>query len=164
MGSSRDSLLSEYRAYLSTATRRCTHYLQIDYVPLTHAVHRMSGIVAPASPASTALELGYQLQLSGSVALFTCVPLLKIAVEAARAKGIPDDRIFILPMQGDCGNHGFTTVWDLIEEGKKLPDPVPVDWSNGQGERQVAYLCFSSGTSGMPVGFVPFIKQCWSCL
>ncbi|RKK82615.1 hypothetical protein BFJ71_g15203 [Fusarium oxysporum] len=122
----------------------------IDYVPLTHAVHRMSGIVAPASPASTALELGYQLQLSGSVALFTCVPLLKIAVEAARAKGIPDDRIFILPMQGDCGNHGFTTVWDLIEEGKKLPDPVPVDWSNGQGERQVAYLCFSSGTSGMP--------------
>ncbi|KAH8746589.1 hypothetical protein F5883DRAFT_700334 [Diaporthe sp. PMI_573] len=122
----------------------------LDYIPLTHAVHRLSGIVSPANPAASALELEQQLRLAGSVALFTCVPLLQTAIKAAKAKGIPNDRIFILPMHGDDHSHGFITVHELLEEGKTLPEIKPLNWSKGQGERQVAYLCFSSGTSGLP--------------
>ena len=122
---------------------------------MTHAIHRLSGIVAPASPACTVQELALQIQSSGSVAVFTCLPLLKVAVEAAKARAIPSDRIFILPMPGDGSNkHGYTTIEDLIEDGKKLPDIKPLEWSKGQGGRQVAYLCFSSGTSGMPVSII----------
>ncbi|KAH7142096.1 hypothetical protein EDB81DRAFT_797868 [Dactylonectria macrodidyma] len=122
----------------------------IDYVPLTHAIHRLSGIVSPANPAASAFELEQQLRSSGSVALFTCVPLLQTAIKAAKTKGIPMDRIFILPMHGGDQKHGFTTIHDLLEEGKTLPVIKPLKWSKGQSERQVAYLCFSSGTSGFP--------------
>jgi acyl-CoA synthetase (AMP-forming)/AMP-acid ligase II len=40
---------------------------------------------------------------------------------------------------------------DLIAEGKSLPPVAPLNWIKGQGKRQVAYLCYSSGTSGRPV-------------
>ncbi|RTE69225.1 hypothetical protein BHE90_016397 [Fusarium euwallaceae] len=122
----------------------------IDYVPLTHAIHRLSGIVAPANPAASVFELEQQLQSSGSVALFTCVPLLQTAIRAASANGIPNDRIFVLPMQIGEWADGFATIHALLEEGKTLPAIKELKWTKGQGARQVAYLCFSSGTSGLP--------------
>ncbi|KAM5378584.1 hypothetical protein ACJZ2D_004383 [Fusarium nematophilum] len=133
----RSSLQTLYMAHRCLAFA-CAYYLQIDYIPLTHAVHRLSGIVAPANPASTALELGLELRSSGSVALFACVPLLQITLAAAKARGTPNDRIFILPMHSEERDHGLTTIYDLIEEGKKMPDLKPLPWPKGQGERQVA--------------------------
>lgn len=65
--------------------------------------------------------------------------------------GIPEDRVFIVPMAGFEKKAGFKSIDDLVEEGKDLPELPPLNWSKGQGARQVAYLCFSSGTSGLPV-------------
>lgn len=62
-----------------------------------------------------------------------------------------NNRIFVLPMQADAQNTSFTTTDELITEGKMLPELRPAWWSKGQGTRQVAFLCFSSGTSGLPV-------------
>lgn len=45
----------------------------------------------------------------------------------------------------------FKTVGQLIEAGGKLPELEPLKWAKGQGARQTAYLCYSSGTSGLPV-------------
>jgi acyl-CoA synthetase (AMP-forming)/AMP-acid ligase II len=52
-----------------------------------------------------------------------------------------------------CGNSSvpFKTVGQLIDAGKKLPELEPLKWEKGQGARQTAYLCYSSGTSGLPV-------------
>ena len=124
---------------------------QIDYIPFTHAVHRINGIVSPASAAYSAPELEHQLRSSGARALFTCVPLLDTALKAARALSIPDELIFILPMPGAEKKAPFTTVDDLVAEGESLPPVAPLNWIKGQGKRQVAYLCYSSGTSGRPV-------------
>ncbi|KAF6844519.1 4-coumarate-ligase [Colletotrichum musicola] len=122
----------------------------IDYIPLTHAVHRLSGIVTPASAAYSAPELEHQLRSSGAKALFTCIPLLDNALKAAKAVNIPNDRIFLLTIPGVSQKAPFTTVDDLIQEGKSLPELEPLKWVKGQGARQVAYLCYSSGTSGLP--------------
>ncbi|KAH7133756.1 hypothetical protein EDB81DRAFT_805080 [Dactylonectria macrodidyma] len=122
----------------------------IDYVPFTHAIHRLSAIVTPASAAYSAPELEQQLRSSGAKALFTCIPLLDTALAAAKAVGIADENIFILPMPGPTKNVPFKTIDDLVEEGKKLPELAPLKWIEGQGKRQVAYLCYSSGTSGLP--------------
>ncbi|KAH7358503.1 luciferin 4-monooxygenase [Plectosphaerella cucumerina] len=122
----------------------------IDYIPFAHAVHRLAGIVTPASAAYSAQELEHQLRSSGAKALFTCVPLLETAVKAAKAVGIPEDRIFVLPVPGVSKKVPFTTLDDLIAEGAKLPDLEPLKWVKGQAARQVAYLCYSSGTSGLP--------------
>ncbi|KAH7137393.1 hypothetical protein B0J13DRAFT_559593 [Dactylonectria estremocensis] len=122
----------------------------IDYVPFTHAVHRLSAIVTPASAAYSAPELEQQLRSSGAKALFTCIPLLDTALTAAKAVGITDENIFILPMPGSTKKVPFRTIDDLVEEGKNLPELAPSKWVKGQGKRQVAYLCYSSGTSGLP--------------
>jgi acyl-CoA synthetase (AMP-forming)/AMP-acid ligase II len=126
---------------------------QIDYVPFTHAIHRLSGIVTPVSAAYSIQELEHQLSTSGSKALFTCAPLLDNALKAAATVGIPRDRIFILSIPGFDNPAGYVTVDDLITEGKTLPPLTPLHWVKGQGARQTAYLCYSSGTSGMPVSW-----------
>ena len=107
--------------------------------------------MTPASAAYSAPELEHQLRSSGAKALFTCIPLLETSLKATKAVGIPNERVFILPMPGDSTKVPFTTLEELIEEGKNLPELEPLKWSKGQGTRQTAFLCFSSGTSGLPV-------------
>ncbi|RKL38066.1 hypothetical protein BFJ72_g7528 [Fusarium proliferatum] len=122
----------------------------IDYIPVTHAIHRVDGIVTPASSAHSASELEHQLRSSGAKALFTCTPLLSTALKAASAVGIPEKYIFLLPLPKTPSEGSFKTIEDLIAEGKTLPPLELPAWTPGQGKRQVAYLCYSSGTSGLP--------------
>lgn len=102
----------------------------------------------------SASELEHQLRYSGAKALFTCVPLLPVALKAADAAGIPRDYIFILPMPNADTTLPFKTVDSLINDGRGLPKLPALKWSQGQGSRQVAFLCYSSGTSGLPVSLV----------
>jgi acyl-CoA synthetase (AMP-forming)/AMP-acid ligase II len=102
--------------------------------------------------AYTESELVHQLNSSGVKALFTCELLLDTALKAAKQAGIPKERVFILPMVGDKGTHGLTTVEALITEGESLGELEALRWCKGQGARQPAFLCYSSGTSGLPVG------------
>ncbi|GKT42464.1 acyl-CoA ligase easD [Colletotrichum spaethianum] len=122
----------------------------IDYIPFTHAVHRLSGIVTPASAAYSAQELEHQLRSSNAKALFTCIPLLETALKAAKAVNLANDRIFLLSVPGVSQKTPYITLDDLIQEGKSLPELEPLKWVKGQGARQPAYLCYSSGTSGLP--------------
>ncbi|KAF4975016.1 hypothetical protein FDECE_18611, partial [Fusarium decemcellulare] len=91
----------------------------------------------------------HQLRSSRAMALFTCVPLLKIALRAAKAVGLPEERVFVLPMTGNK-QPAQVTIEELVNEGKNLPEPSLKKWSSGQGARQVAFLSYSSGTSGLP--------------
>lgn len=124
---------------------------------VAYAVHKLDGIVTPANAAYSAVELTYQLKDSGATALFTCLPLLQTAIEAASAAGIPKERIYILEMPeaftGSKKQVPFKTVDDFIAKGRKLPAVEPLKWEKGQGARQTAFLCYSSGTSGLPVSF-----------
>ncbi|KAL2149836.1 hypothetical protein VTH82DRAFT_7512 [Thermothelomyces myriococcoides] len=122
----------------------------IDYLSVLHAVHRLSGIATPANVAYSASELEHQLRSSGAKALFTCAPVLETALQAAKAVGIPEDKIFIMEMANQTTKPPFKTVDDLVELGRSLPDLEPLRWVKGQGARQVAFLCYSSGTSGLP--------------
>jgi len=84
--------------------------------------------------------------------LFTCVPVLEIALEAAKGAGIPEDKIFIMDLPHHSKRPGnFKTLDDLIALGQSVPELEPLTWTKGQGARQPAYLCYSSGTSGLPV-------------
>ncbi|KAK5626800.1 hypothetical protein RRF57_002515 [Xylaria bambusicola] len=124
--------------------------VKIDFLMFTYAVHRLSGIVTPANAMYSAGELEHQLRSSGSKALFTCPSLLENALKAARASNIPDDRVFLLEVPGQNRDRRFKTIDDLIAEGRSIPELEPPKWTKGQGARQPAYLCYSSGTSGLP--------------
>lgn len=101
----------------------------------------------------SAAELAHQLKSSGVKALITCAPLLKTALEASREAGIADEHVFIFDLPGTetTASPPHVTIERLIEEGSTLPEIEPLRWTRGQGARQPAFLCYSSGTSGLPV-------------
>ncbi|KAF5974698.1 phenylacetyl ligase [Fusarium coicis] len=122
----------------------------IDYIPLTHSIHRLNGIASLSSAALSASELEHQLHASRAKAVFTCAPLLETALKATQAVGISQENMFLLQVPGATSKHGFKTIDDLIQDGERLPPSPPLRWTKGQGTRQTAYLLHSSGTSGLP--------------
>jgi acyl-CoA synthetase (AMP-forming)/AMP-acid ligase II len=67
--------------------------------------------------------------------------------------GITEDHVFILDIPGYDNPKGFKTIQELVDMGRGLPELEKLNWSKGQGARQAAFLCYSSGTSGLPVCF-----------
>ncbi|KAF2757742.1 phenylacetyl-CoA ligase-like protein [Pseudovirgaria hyperparasitica] len=129
----------------------------IDYNVLNWAIHRLNGIATPANAVYSQKELEHQLRDSGAKYIFTCLPLLDIAKGAAQTVGIPKTNIYMLELSkeatgGQESPKGYKTVNDLIRIGSKEARLEPLKWEKGQGARQVAFLCYSSGTSGLPKG------------
>lgn len=129
---------------------------KIDTLPLCWATHQLGGIVSPANAAYSPEELKHQLLDSQAKALFTCLPLLSTALEAASLAGFPKDRIYLidLPAQLTGGAKApaeLKTLAQFFEAGKSLPKLEKLNWSAGEGARRTAFLCYSSGTSGLPV-------------
>lgn len=123
-------------------------------------MHRLGGVLSPANASYSAAELTHQLLDSKAKALVTCVPLLSISLEAAAKAGLPRSRIYLLdvPEQilgGAKPPTEYKSVSELIEAGKSLPPVDELRWSAGEGARRTAFLCYSSGTSGLPVSSVP---------
>lgn len=128
----------------------------IDYLPLCWAVHKLGGILTAANAAYSAGDLEFQLKHSGAKAIFTSALQLETTKEACAKAGIPPSRIFILPIPdqiaGDISTAGHKTIDDFIAEGTKLPKLPTLNWKEGDGAKKVAFLCYSSGTSGLPKG------------
>jgi acyl-CoA synthetase (AMP-forming)/AMP-acid ligase II len=134
---------------------------KIDYLTVLLAIHRLNGLATPANTAYSVTELAHQLKSSGAVALFTCVSLLETALKAAQAAGISHNAIFVIDVPGYKSDIPFKTVESMIAEGVNLPDIESLQWTEGQGARQPAFLCYSSGTSGVPVSISSENKDCW---
>jgi acyl-CoA synthetase (AMP-forming)/AMP-acid ligase II len=131
---------------------------------LAYAVFRLSGIVTPANAAYSAAELEFQLKSAGAKALFTCIPLLGPSLQAAKAAGIPNKHVYILELPKELTGGKkvpFKTVDDLITQGQNLKELEPLRFKKGQGKEQTAFLCYSSGTSGLPV--CCHIQHCQEC-
>lgn len=128
----------------------------IDALPFFWAVHRLGGVVSPANAAYSAPELKHQILDSKAKALFTCAPLLPVALDAAAQAGLPKNRIYLIDVQQELLGGAkppteYKYVSQLVEAGKSLPPLEQLKWSQGEGARRTAFLCYSSGTSGLPV-------------
>ncbi|KAL6903106.1 hypothetical protein GGI43DRAFT_333142 [Trichoderma evansii] len=127
----------------------------IDTCTVAWATHRVNGVANNLSASFTAFELAHQLRSVNAKALFTCIPLIDIALQSAAEVGIPRDRVFLLDVpvgtsEGAAVAPELTTVDDLIREGNTLLPIEKLQWTKGQGSRQTAFLSCSSGTSGLP--------------
>ncbi|KAH7205133.1 uncharacterized protein BKA55DRAFT_629176 [Fusarium redolens] len=128
----------------------------IDYLPVVWAIRRLGGVAAPANAQYSATDLAYQLRDSKAGAIFTCAKLLDTALRAAKEAGIPRHLVYLMdyPEKLDTGAiiPEFKSTSKLVQEGVQLPRLEPLKWTKGQGKSQVAFLCYSSGTSGLPKG------------
>lgn len=55
--------------------------------------------------------------------------------------------------------NGMKTVDDFVREGAKLDRLEPLQLGLGEGAKRTAFLCYSSGTSGLPVGSVSVVRM-----
>lgn len=84
------------------------------------------------------------------------MPSLPAALKAAKAAGIPKNRVYIIDLPPQLPGfekapEGFKTLENLIQEGQSLRKLDALKWAPGQAAKQTAFLCYSSGTSGLPV-------------
>lgn len=76
----------------------------------------------------------------------------------------PKDRIYLIDvpeqMMGKAKKPSeYKTLAQIEEAGKSLPKVEKLNWKAGEAARRTAFLCYSSGTSGLPVCPSPYYEK-----
>lgn len=114
------------------------------------AIHRLGGVITPANPGYMVDELLHQLQISKASLLIIHPAFLDIARLAARGAGISDDRIVLIE-KPTRPVPGHTSLEDLLELGTSTVVKFSErQFGPGEAKTALAFLSFSSGTTGKP--------------
>jgi len=109
---------------------------------------------APCSAYATQHELAHSLRLSKTSHIFVHANLLATALQASEEVRIPRSRVYIL--EGNA-SPGFITFKDLVKLGEE-ENLVPIT-TRPVTKDQLAFLLFSSGTTGLSKGMLRIIFQ-----
>ncbi|KAI8362831.1 hypothetical protein BD560DRAFT_484036 [Blakeslea trispora] len=119
---------------------------QMDYsIPLLGAV-TAGGSTSPANPNYTPKELAYQLEMTKAKVLIAHPSNLSNALAAAKLVGLDKSNVFLFDTKTVDGVLPYTQVF--LNERRAQP----VKLTPEQARDTVAYLCFSSGTTGKSKG------------
>ncbi|TPX08638.1 uncharacterized protein E0L32_009827 [Thyridium curvatum] len=126
----------------------------IDTLPVIWAVHRLCGVISPINTALSATELAEQLLRSKSKVVFTSRSFLQTAIKACRVAKIPDSNVMLIAPAGaaktDMSNH-FDSIEDILNAGRNAQSLTSESLMDRGNQNHIAFLCFSSGTTGLPV-------------
>ena len=111
-----------------------------------HASIRLATPFTPISSYSTPFELKHALNLSKATRLFVDEKFLPTVMPVATGLGIDPDHIYLMKGISD----GRKSLWSIIEDVRRNKiSRVDVRTAT---KNTLAYLVFSSGTSGLPKG------------
>ena len=109
------------------------------------ASHLLGGTVTGMNPAYTVPEVEYQLGITKALALFTSKDLLSVARPACEKT-----RTQIVLLDGEA--EGCLSIAKLFALGETLPELPRWKLAPGENKKKLAFLSFSSGTTGKPKG------------
>jgi len=121
----------------------------IEYAIVVWGVLWAGGVLTTANPSYTVDEFTFQLKDSGAKAICTIPAMYPTVLKAAANVGIPKERIIFL---GEKPAGGWP---DGGQSWKDIFDPsTTVYWRKTKinAEKDVAFLVYSSGTTGNPKG------------
>jgi 4-coumarate--CoA ligase len=101
-------------------------------------------------------ELVYQINTVKAAIILTHPDSLKVALSSAHAAGVPADRVILFDVEG-ADTEQKVTVQALVSQGlASAPNFTERKLAPGEGKTKVAFLNFSSGTTGRPKASVHF--------
>lgn len=112
-----------------------------------HALLAITTPFANLSAYATTYELAHGLRTTKPNYLFVQPALLPTALAAAKDVGLPETQIYILEGTSGDGRLNLQGLVNRIRKGSIPREPVRPAKKN-----TLAYLVFSSGTSGLPKG------------
>ncbi|KAF7553873.1 hypothetical protein G7046_g6973 [Stylonectria norvegica] len=118
----------------------------IDTPAIMWGCHWAGGVISPANPLYTVKELAFQLKDSGARAIVTHKDYFAVALQAADIAGIDKDKVILLGEERDLTGPSkhFTSISSLAASKQKK---VAVN-----SDTDLAFLVYSSGTTGLPKG------------
>ncbi|KAG6864934.1 hypothetical protein C0991_006285 [Blastosporella zonata] len=115
-----------------------------DYIAILHSLLSLTVPFALISHYSTPFELKHALELSKVTRLFVNANLIPLVLPVAKKVGLPSNRIYVLGGRV----RGRKSFKELIEEA--ITRNIPAQGPRPAKKNSLAYLIFSSGTSGAP--------------
>ena len=112
-------------------------------------MQKIGGSTTPANPAYTPKELAYQLEMTKAKVLIAHPSNVELALAAANLVGLAKDRIFVFGGESVNGVLPYSKVF--LNDRRA----TPAEFTAQQAKDSVAYLCFSSGTTGIKQSLIP---------
>jgi len=95
----------------------------------------------------TPYNLAYQLRIARPSIYFVHIDCLPILFQAGASVNLPADRIIVLDARKTVPHRSLD---ELIRKGIDPPHFIPRRLFDGEAKKKIAFLAFSSGTTGKP--------------
>ncbi|KAI7891735.1 uncharacterized protein EV154DRAFT_507055 [Mucor mucedo] len=118
---------------------------QYDHAILYFSLLAAQCTVSPGNPSYTEDEFNHQVQKSGAKAIVTVPSLLPVLKRIAKKNKIPQDMIFLF---GNESFDGIRTFKSIASNHSDIRLPI----QEIQAADDLAFICFSSGTTGVAKG------------